>query len=711
MAVAAGDHPRGTWHGTVGRPAGRRGAPGTRRTRRTQRRDDRDIRLAYRSRLGRVTRALSLWPAMVVFAALVVASPVVAPLVVAERGVTWVDDRYFTFAPLPDDLGRPDVRSFVRASDGTLLATLHAEQNREPVPLERIPLVLQRAVLATEDRDFFRHDGVDERAILRALAANVRARSIEQGASTITQQLVRNTLLTPDVTLERKVQEAAYAIELEGRISKEEILEGYLNTVYFGNGAYGVAAAAEFYFDHRVEDTTLDEAALLAGLIRSPAYNDPLRHPDAARERRDIVLAQMRDAGWLDAEDAEAAVARPVQLDVHRVGDDVPFPFVVEHVKQVLLVDERLGATAQERVDAVFRGGLTIETTLDVAAQEHAEAALAAFLTDPVADPLGAVVSLEPDSGAIRALAVGPKSFGTCPDESLPCARTKVNPVVPSAGGSGRQPGSSFKPFVLAAALDAGLPPTWRTDTRSGQPIPGCFTIDEELWRPRNYDEKSAGTIGMYEAIRRSNNVFHAKLGREVGPGRVASMAQRLGITTEVPPVCAVALGAASVFPLDMAVAYATLASGGTRCAPHIVTRVTDRQGRVLVDDRTPRCVRVLDEAVAARVTDMLTGVVQAGTGRAAAVDGHVVAGKTGTTNDFRDAWFLGYTPDLVAAVWVGFEQPAPMLGILDHARITGGTIPARIWHAYASEVLADVAPRDFPDPDELDRAAEERRG
>lgn len=657
----------------------------------------------YRSRWVRALRAVALLPLLIGLAGVVVSAPLVAPVVATERGVTWLQDTYFSFGPAPAKLGRPAVRSFVRAADGTLLAILHAEENREPVALDDIPLVLQRAVLATEDRDFYAHDGVDERAIVRALAANVRSRSVEQGASTLTQQLVKNLWLTSEVTLERKVQEAVYAIELEQRVSKDEILETYLNLAYFGNGAYGVATATELYFGHPLAEIRPEEAALLAGVIRAPGRNDPLAHPEAALARRDIVLGQMRDAGWLSAEQYTTAVATPLRLDLD-LTSDLEFPFIVEYVKQLLLDDERLGATPAERVDAVFRGGLTVETTIDPDLQRAADAAIAEHLADPLVDPLGAIVSLDPRTGRIVALGLGPKSFGTCPDDVTTCERTKVNPAVAELGGSGRQPGSAFKPFVIAAALDAGIPYTWRTDTRSEQPIPGCFKADESLWSPRNYDDKSAGRIDMYEAIRRSNNVFHAKLGREVGPGRVATMAARLGITTEVPPVCANALGAASVFPLDMTVAYGVFANGGVRCAPTIIARVTDRDGNVLIDDLAPRCHRVLDEALAARVADMLQGVVERGTGTAAQLDDRAVAGKTGTTNDFRDAWFVGFTPQLVSAVWMGYEQPEPMLGILGWERITGGSVPARIWHSYATVAFDGAQVVDFPDPDLLDR-------
>ncbi|NNK92049.1 MAG: PASTA domain-containing protein, partial [Acidimicrobiia bacterium] len=516
--------------------------------------------------------------------------------------------------------------------------------------------------------------GVDLKAVMRALVVNVEAGEIVQGGSTITQQYLKNTVLTPDVTLDRKVEEAVLSIRLEESLTKEEILERYLNTVYFGSGAYGVGTAAEVYFGKRVSDLTLGEAALLAGLIRRPTRTDPFLYPDAAVERRKVVLDKLVELEWIDQQTADDANAEPVVLNEREALTQAKFPHFVEEVKRRLLDDPQLGATATDRYNALFRGGLHIHTTIDPMMQESAELSMADVLGDQ--EPSGALVAIDPRTGHVLAM-VGGRGFY---DPENPVAQFNL------ATQGKRQAGSSFKPFVLAAALESGI----GTDTvlRGGSTV--TVETDSGPWTVSNFDGSVFPDLTVTEATVFSVNVAYAQLIDAVGPRAVERLAEAAGITTDLQPYHSLALGAQEVSVLDMASAYSTFASGGTHIEPVLVTRIDNSDG-VNVWEANPAVTPVLDRVVADEVTATLSEVVKRGTGQQARI-GRPIAGKTGTSDDHADAWFVGYTPELVAAVWVGFPEGRVAM---EHPRtpftITGGFWPANIWSRFASAALSGV--------------------
>jgi penicillin-binding protein 1A len=598
--------------------------------------------------------------------------------------------------PLPDALPPAAETSVIRASDGSRLAEVSGPVRREIVPFDAIPAVVVQAVVATEDARFFEHEGVDHRSMVRAAGRNVVAGSIEEGASTITQQLVRLTLLDRVQTFERKVQEVVWAVELEERLTKEEILERYLNAVYLGEGVYGVATAARHYFSRPLDDLTLGEAALLAGTIRAPALTNPVADPEAAMLRRDVVIEQLRGLGWVTDEEADRAREEPLRLDVQR--PERVQPFWDDLVSRLLHdpgldlqagVQDAVGRTPDERFRRLHEGGLTIETTLDPALQDHAEATLAAHLDDPAAHPLASLLAVEHATGAVRALAVGPRDFGVCADDDEPCARTQVNPAVPGAGSAGRQPGSAFKPFVVAAALEQGIDLDLTYDAPSGEPIEGCG-IGEE-YAPRNFRDEDQEELTLAEALARSSNVYFAKLARDVGIPAVVESALRHGVTHSPTlrdfeeGMCSLGLGAARVYPLDLAVGYGVWANHGERCEPHLIERILDRHGDVLYEHR-PTCVEVVDPEVARQVRALLrTPVGPDGTAPfVGEVLGEGAVGKTGTTNAHVDAWFVGSAGPLTTAVWVGFERAGPMedlvIGGEEVEAVTGSAVPAPVF-------------------------------
>ncbi len=682
----------------------------------------------------------------------------VVPAAVAVNGVvTSVDTSVFDIPPLPD-VEPPPENTKIFASDGTELAEIYYEEQRVPVTIGQVPEVTQDAVVATEDAAFWEHHGVNHRAILRAALANVRAGGIAQGASTITQQYVKNTYLTTDRTLNRKLKEALYAVEVEKRLSKSEILERYLNQTYFGSGVYGIGTAAQHYFDKDVSDLDLPESALLAGIIRSPESNNPEKHPEAALERRNIVLDQMAEQGLVSQAQAERAKNTSLGLQI-RENPPPEQPFFVQWVTRLLQNESTaeglgtqvdalraMGATPEERIRTVFQGGLRIYTTIDPEFQADAKTALDDHLIpetdDPVARqraiaeaPMGAIVSVEPGSGAIRTMAVGPKTYGDCEEPigyddagRALCDKTKFNPVVPAdAGGArvGRQPGSSFKPYLITAALEAGIPPGWQIDATGPQTIPGCDNGGP--WRVNN--SGGNGLRDMYSGVKASSNVFHARLIKEVGPEKVVEMAHRLGIRSDIPAACAIALGAAEVFPLEHAAAYATFANRGEYCAPYAIERIEDRQGH-LIYQHTKDCKQVVDQDIIDRVVDIMKGPVSpGGTAPVANLGRWPTRGKTGTTNDYIDAWFVGYVKQLATAAWIGYENGTSHFDTLDDARkicgstvtepaciekrylrnvriggsyysrVYGGTITAPMWKEYMSAAVERYEPEGFPDP------------
>jgi penicillin-binding protein 1A len=639
-------------------------------------------------------------PLLVLVMALVVGLTALPGLASASLMVGTVDEEVLATPEIPE-IDTPAQRSLLFAADGSEMGMLVGDENRVLVTLDEIPDVVQQAVIAAEDRNFYEHKGINPNAIARAAVTNAAAGDVTQGGSTITQQYVKNALLSPEQTLTRKAQEALYAIKIEQVMDKDEILQRYLNIAYLGNGAYGVAAAAERYFGMAIGDVDLPRAALLAGIIRAPERFDPLEYPERATDLQHQVLADMAEAGSITPDEADAAKVD----DITELLDPSPpppprYPFVTEYIKKLLLDEPALGDDRAERIEALFSGGLRIHTTIVPSMQEQAVGAIADRIPDPANDPMAGLVSLEPGSGQIRAMAVGPDGFGECdPESDEPCTTTKVNPLVAGLGGSGRQVGSTFKPILQAAALDSGLDTSWHTSTDSGEEVDGCVDwVDgrKTTWTPENYSQTGGGTMDMPDALRLSNNVFHAKLIAEIGPEAAVEMAHRLGIDSDLPEACAIALGSADVFPLDMAEAFGTLANRGVRCDPYVVTKVTDAEGNVLLE-REPTCERVLDEEVADTVVTMMREVVRRGTATRAQVSGWDLAGKTGTTNDYKDAWFVGFGAPLVTAAWVGFELPEPLYGTLGYDRIAGGTVPAEIWQAYMAQALENYEPTALP--------------
>jgi penicillin-binding protein 1A len=590
-----------------------------------------------------------------------------------------------------DDLGglqEQAQRSVVYARDGSVLAVLHAEENRSPVTIDRVPKRVVEAILDVEDDRFYQHGGVDLRSTVRALFTNVSAGGLRQGGSTITQQLVKNLKLTPEKTVGRKFKEAVLAVRLENEMSKAEILERYLNTVYFGNGAYGVQAAAETYWGKDISDVTQGEAAFLAGMIRNPVGYDPVKFPKVSRARRDVALDRMVAGGNLTRAQATALKTEDVP---HVLATPVapPDDYFVEAVKQRLLKDVRLGETAQERYNAVFKGGLKITTTIDPRLQRLAEEKVDEILPEKITKGkfTAALATVDPSNGALRAM-VGGQDF----------ANSKVNLALGrEGGGTGRQPGSSFKPFVLAAALDAGYSPY---DTINGtspchikQPAP------LKTYAPENYEGEGGGVMSLVDATVHSVNCAYVKLGMIVGLDKVKDMAEKLGINEDLQELPSMSLGAQEVSPLEMASAYSTFANDGVHHEVRFIDKVVDRDGKTVMDLSKDKGKRVLS-AQNTRVENMvLRQVIERGTGVRARLPHRVAAGKTGTSQEHQNAWFVGFTPQLTTAVWMGAPVGNIPMTNVGGVKVAGGTYPARIWGAFMTEALAGEPSIAFPAP------------
>ena len=586
--------------------------------------------------------------------------------------------------PLEDPgLGYRGLTSVVYASDGSVLAEWHAEEDRALVTYEELPRHLIDAVVAIEDERYWAHAGVDLQALARALIADLESGTIAEGGSTITQQYLKNVVLTPDVTIDRKLAEAALALRLEEGLSKEEILERYVNTVYLGDGAYGVGTAATHYFGKAARDLTLGESALLAGLIQSPGTTDPYRNPDAALARRRVVLERMVRLDWITREAAEEADQEPLVLQPQRPGDVSRFPYFTEEVKRRLLDDPALGETATDRYNALFRGGLRIYTTVDPLVQESAELAVSSIVGEQA--PYAALAAVDPRTGHVLGLVGGRDFF----DEEDPVARFNL------ATQGRRQPGSSFKPFVLASALEQGL--TLDNVFEGGSSI--TVQTDSGPWTVDNYNNASFPDLTLLEATVFSVNVVYAQVVDLVGPEAVVEVARAAGITSDLQPFHSIALGAQEVSPLDMASAYGTFAAEGIHVDPILVTAIETHDG-VNIYEAVPVVTEALSREVAQTLTGALTEVVKRGTGQQAKI-GRPIAGKTGTSQDHHDAWFVGYTPELAAAVWVGFpEGQVTMEPPTTPYTITGGTWPAQIWSRFASGALSGTPYGLLPEAD-----------
>jgi penicillin-binding protein 1A len=575
--------------------------------------------------------------------------------------------------------------SFVYAADGSLLGSIPAERNREPVPLGHMSTWLPKATVAVEDRRFYEHGGIDYVGIARALWADISAGKVVEGGSTITQQLVRNLYTGRERTFDRKIKEACLAIKLADRWSKKQILATYMNTIYYGNHAYGVEAAAQTYFSRHARNLTLVQAALLAGLPQAPSVYDPFHNPHAAIQRRTEVLKAMLANGSITATQYRRAVHSPLRLKPGEIYTRIRQPYFFSYVIDAL--DRVYGA------NTVREGGLRVYTTIEPRLQAAAKKAIRDTLYEST-DPAAAIVSVEPGTGAIRAMTA------IIPGDT----KNQFNLTSQSA----RQAGSTFKSFVLATAIEAGIDPdtTYYTSApftcTTGPWCAGDYAAGKP-WTVSTYDHTYAGSISVTNATLRSDNTVYAQLTLDVGPDKVWRMANRLGVHLTQKPVASIGLGALSVSPLEMAAAYAAFASGGVYARPTGIRKVVLPGGRADTSSGwgKPQTRRVLSEGVAWKVNQVLGQNALYGTGYGSGDGVHPNAGKTGTTEDHADAWFVGYTRDFSTAVWMGYPKgEIPMLDVHGRA-VAGSTFPVPIWHLYMAAAESGKPVRQFPTPAE----------
>jgi penicillin-binding protein 1A len=562
------------------------------------------------------------------------------------------------------------------SSGQRVLAVLRGSESRVVVDSSEIAPVMKQAIVAIEDHRFFEHRGVDVHGILRAVWQDVRNKKVVQGGSTITQQFVKNTYVRSSRTISRKLKEAALAWQLEQVWSKDRILTAYLNTIYFGNGAYGIEQAARVYFGHGSSKLTLPEAAMLAGIPSDPSLYNPVTNPTSMHARRREVLQAMLDQKDIAYNEFRAANRTPLPKpeDVHLPGTRGPAQYFVDYVKQQLV--DRYGTRK------VFGGGLKVKTTIDLNLQEQARKAIEKVLNMPDG-PAAALVALDPRDGSIKAM-VGGTNY----------RQSQFNLAVQGE----RQPGSSFKPFALASALEQGISPSTVFTSK-----PVSIDLGDKLYYVHNYEGSNLGPIDLTSATIFSDNTVYAQLTQVVQPKNVVEAAHKLGITSPLKGYFSIALGGEAVNPLEMARAYAAFADGGKRIdgslignRPRVIESVNNAKN-------APKPKQVISQTNAEIVTSILQQVVQQGTGKRAQLpDGRPVAGKTGTTENYGDAWFVGYTPQLVTAVWVGYPNKlVPMLSQFHGDAVAGGTFPAEIWREFNKTALPYLKdnPESFPSP------------
>jgi penicillin-binding protein 1A len=580
----------------------------------------------------------------------------------------------------------PDVRvlkgyvpvetTYIYDINGGLIARLHGDVNREVVTLDRISPHLKRSVLAMEDAYFYTHKGIDPSGIGRAIVANFSAGGTVEGGSTLTQQLVKNLFLSNERSLNRKVAEAVLAMRVEQVFTKEQILEMYLNQVFWGKNTNGAETASQNYFGKSAADLTLGEAAMLAGTIQAPSVFNPVDNYSEAKKRQGLVLDRLLELGWATSAEVKAAKAQKINIRKQGISYEASrVPYVSQAVTAEL--EEKFGR------DVVLQGGLRVQTTIDLKLQRIAEEVAAEGHKDLVdrgayADQL-ALVAVDPRTGFVKALVGGVGDFD----------KNQFNRAVLAR----RQLGSSFKPFVYYAAFATGnyTPDSVIDDS------PMTIPDGDEPYVPRNYDNKFSGPITIRQAIAVSRNIPALKLGLEVGAENVIAICRKLGINSPMKPVVSLPLGAADVTPMEVAGAYAVFASGGYKSKTTLIARVTDRNGNLVLDN-TPKPELILDPIAVSYLTDALRGVVTNGTATEAQMsDGRPVAGKTGTTSDFRDAWFVGYVPQLAVAIWIGNDDYSPMAN-----GVTGGVYVTPIWLKFMERALAGQPIEQFPVPSEI---------
>ncbi|MBI1966470.1 MAG: PBP1A family penicillin-binding protein [Gemmatimonadetes bacterium] len=654
-----------------------------------------DIRSWWRN--PRVRRAL--------FAGLALGTVYVAGLAYGSWTRVCAAERCPSISRLIGEHSGPQQNSKVYAADGRLISELGAER-RTVLSLSEIPLSVRQAFIATEDKRFYSHHGIDYLRILGALKADIQALRWAQGFSTITMQLARNVFpdqISREKKVTRKLKEARVAVELERTFPKDTILELYLNQINLGPGAYGVEAAAQIFFGKSARDLNVAEGATLAAQAKAPGIYNPRTHPDRAVRRRNVVLNLMRDQGHITPEAAELWKAYPLVLTSRRTSYGDVAPYFVEEIRKQL--EGRYGRD-------LYEGGLRIYSTLDLDMQEAAERALQAQLDaieagvygaptgrvtyrefqeagrssgDQGFTPYlqGALVAMDARTGAVLAL-IGGRDF----DDS------KFNRATQAI----RPPGSTFKPFVYAAAVEAGHPVTEILDD---SPLnPPVMQLDSTLWEPKDYDDTTLGFIPMRRSLYESRNLSTIKLGMALGEQAVIGEARRFGITTPIPPYPAIHIGAKGVYPIELIAAYSAFATLGTRAVPQLILRVEDRQGNILWQP-VQRREQVMDPAHAWLILDMLRDVVRRGTGYGAVWRaGFTIpsGGKTGTTDDYTDAWYVGFTPEIVAGIWLGYDFQQRIMG-----NAGGGRIVAPAWTAFMRDVYdRRPAPADWPRPDSL---------
>ncbi|MFZ3173223.1 MAG: PBP1A family penicillin-binding protein [Carboxydocellales bacterium] len=554
--------------------------------------------------------------------------------------------------------------------NGNEIASLY-EENRIPVKLAQISPYLVNAIIAVEDARFYEHKGIDPFGVARALVKDIKAREVVEGGSTITQQTAKNLYLSNERTWQRKIKEAVLTIQLEQKYTKNEILEMYLNQIYFGHGAYGVEVAAQTYFGKSAQQLNLAESALLAGLPKGPNSYSPFRNYTAAKERQSVVLNRMVEVNKISREEADKAIKQPIVLTTSNKVKQVKAPFFVDEIREYITKKYENGA------ELLLRGGLSVYTTLDLDIQAAAEEAFAQGFSGVEKHLEGALVSIEPQTGYIKAM-VGGRDF----------QNSKFNRALAS-----RQPGSAFKPFLYAAAIEAkGL-------TAAATIVCEPVTFQQQYgtdYTPTDYGNQPYHNrnFTLIEALVKSDNVVAVKLNQQVGPQTLVDYAKKMGITSPLRPYISLVLGTSEVTPLEMATAYGGFANQGQVSVPMYVLKIVDKDKRVL-EENTIQLKQAIDKKTAFIVTDILRGVLQPGgtAGSIGAIIDRPAAGKTGTTQNYRDAWFVGYTPELSTAIYIGYDTPRS-------TKRTGGEIAAPIWGHFVQRALVKVPPKDFIQPE-----------
>ncbi|MEE1941437.1 transglycosylase domain-containing protein [Streptomyces sp. TRM 70361] len=652
-----------------------------------------------------------------------VALPVAGGLGLAAKGAVE------NFDEIPVDFKRPPLsqKNQILDSEGELIATDYY-RDRTVVPLEKIAPPMRKAIIAIEDSRFYEHGAVDLKGILRALNKNAQQGEVSEGGSTLTQQYVKNVFVeqagddpekvaeATQQTIGRKIQELQFAIQVEEELTKDQILENYLNITFFGQQAYGIEAAARRYFSKPAADLELHEAALLAGLVQSPSRYDPLNNEEDALKRRNVVLERMAETGAVSRKEADAAKQRDLGLKISRprsgcITSTDKAGFFCDYVRKVILTDPAFGKTEKERQERWKRGGLTIHTTLSPKAQKAAAKAATSkvYEDDPVA---ASVVQVEPGTGKILSMAQS-RPYGLDQKKNQTTLNLAVNNAM---GGSthGFQVGSTFKPIIAAAALQKGINPThthssdWKaTFKESDFTVCGNKPYGTKEWKVQNELESEKGSWDMTSALGKSINTYFVGLGQKVGLCDVVKMAGKMGVKRgdgkPVEQKPSMLLGGQNISPLAMAAAYATFANRGTYCSPVAIEKVVDAEGKKLSVPRT-ECERAMSEHTADSINKMLKGVVEDGTGTAAGLSDRDNAGKTGTTDGRKDAWFVGYTPNLSTAVWVGDDVGAPRemfditIGGQYYPKVCGGCLPGPIWRTAMTGALEGESVESFND-------------